>query len=227
MSLEKNLVERTLAAGTYGIKKTDLRKEFGDQFEAALDSALQKGAVFVEKRGGAYYCWHREFYVQSLLNSDPKFKLTYDLITSLQQSIENSSAQVAKSLEVLSGNVSNLAKLVLEREGYYSAAGQASAQADSSAQHGGNTAPAPRLRAADFQKEFDTILASNSSSIGWVELAKIKNELCEKYDLGTDEFYRLVSEITLQQQNRYELSTGGGEGVMVRGLLHGFVRCIA
>jgi hypothetical protein len=27
-------------------------------------------------------------------------------------------------------------------------------------------------------------------------------------------------------QDKYELSTGGQEGVMVRGLLHGFVRCI-
>jgi hypothetical protein len=79
---------------------------------------------------------------------------------------------------------------------------------------------------ADFKKDFDAALANSASSIGWVELAKLRNELCEKLALSSDEFYRLVEEITSQNQSRYELSTGGGEGVMVRGLLHGFVRCI-
>jgi hypothetical protein len=35
-----------------------------------------------------------------------------------------------------------------------------------------------------------------------------------------------VGELTSQYQDKYELSTGGSEGVMVRGLLHGLVRCI-
>ncbi|HJS82073.1 MAG TPA: hypothetical protein VJ742_04475, partial [Nitrososphaera sp.] len=60
----------------------------------------------------------------------------------------------------------------------------------------------------------------------WVELAKLRNQLCEKLDISSDEFYRLVEGVVSQEQSRYELSTGGGEGVMVRGLLHGFVRCI-
>ena len=78
----------------------------------------------------------------------------------------------------------------------------------------------------EFKKEFDVSLANSSSSIGWVELAKIRNELCDKCSLSTDEFYRLVEEMIGQDQDRYELSTGGGEGILVRGLLHGFVRCI-
>ena len=78
----------------------------------------------------------------------------------------------------------------------------------------------------DFKKEFDVALANSTSSIGWVELAKLRDELCDKCGLSSDEFYRLVEELTNQNQDKYELSTGGSEGVMVRGLLHGFVRCI-
>jgi hypothetical protein len=78
----------------------------------------------------------------------------------------------------------------------------------------------------DFKEEFDVALANSGSSIGWVELAKLRNELCDRCNITADEFYRLVAELTGMHQERYELSTGGGEGVMVRGLLHGFVRCI-
>jgi hypothetical protein len=78
----------------------------------------------------------------------------------------------------------------------------------------------------DFKEEFDVALANSASSIGWIELAKIRNELCDRCNISADEFYSLVGELTSMNQDKYELSTGGGEGVMVRGLLHGFVRCI-
>jgi hypothetical protein len=78
----------------------------------------------------------------------------------------------------------------------------------------------------DFKEEFDVALANSGSSIGWVELAKLRNELCDRCNITADEFYRLVGELTSMHQERYELSTGGSEGVMVRGLLHGLVRCI-
>ena len=49
---------------------------------------------------------------------------------------------------------------------------------------------------------------------------------CDEYNVSPDEFYRLVGELTSMNQDKSETSTGGREGVMVRGLLHGFVRCI-
>jgi hypothetical protein len=57
-------------------------------------------------------------------------------------------------------------------------------------------------------------------------LANIRNKICDSCNISSDEFYRLVRELTSMHQDKYELSTGGQEGVMVRGLLHGFVRCI-
>ena len=78
----------------------------------------------------------------------------------------------------------------------------------------------------DFKEEFDVALTNSGSSIGWIELANIRDRICDSCNISSDEFYRFVGELTSTHQDKYELSTGGREGVMVRGLLHGFVRCI-
>jgi hypothetical protein len=217
MSAEEKLVKSVLSAGSAGIKKTDLRKELGD-VEEALENVISKGEVFVDKRAGAYYCFHKTHYIQSLLNSDPRFKLTYDLI----QSVNNSNKEIARTVETLANNISNLARFVLEIKN--------DQQSSLHQQLIATDIPIPTARRAmsvhDFKEEFDVVLANSGSSIGWMELAKLRNELCDRCNITTDEFYRLVRELTSMHQERYELSTGGGEGVMVRGLLHGFVRCI-
>ncbi len=217
MSAEEKLVKRILSAGSAGIKKTDLRKELGEGIDAVLEKAISRGEVFVDKRASAYYCWHKSHYIQSLLNSDPRFKLTHDMIKSLETSITSSNKELARNVETLANNISNLARLVMEIKSEQSLEALAPAEASKSRRS---------MSVYEFKKEFDVSLANSSSSIGWVELAKIRNELCDKCSLSTDEFYRLVEEMIGQNQDRYELSTGGGEGVMVRGLLHGFVRCI-
>jgi hypothetical protein len=217
MSAEEKLVKRVLSAGSAGIKKTDLRKELGEGIDAVLEKAISRGEVFVDKRASAYYCWHKSHYIQSLLNSDPRFKLTYDMIKSLETSVTSSNKELARNVETLANNISNLARLVMEIKSEQSLEALAPAEASKSKRS---------MSVYEFKKEFDVSLANSSSSIGWVELAKIRNELCDKCSLSTDEFYRLVEEMIGQNQDRYELSTGGGEGVMVRGLLHGFVRCI-
>jgi hypothetical protein len=211
MTAEEKLVRKILSAGSAGAKKADLRKELGE-IEATLEGLVSKGTVFVDKRGSAYYCFHKDHYVQSLLNSDPRFRLTYDMIKSLEESSRASSRDLAHAVETLANNISNLARLVTERA--------ASAPVPASA------ASSRSITIVDFKKEFDSALANSASSIGWVELAKVKSEVCAKCGISADDFYRLVGELTGQYQDKYELSTGGGEGVMVRGLLHGFVRCI-
>ncbi len=231
MSAEEKLVNRILSAGSAGVKKTDLRKEFGD-IDTTLEKIISNGDIFVDKRANAYYCFHKSHYIQSLLNSDPRFKLTYDMIKSLDESVSTSNKELTRTLETLASNVSNLARFVLEAK---------NDQQQLSLQHQMLAHDVPIAGAAgaaalqqqtstmsfhDFKEEFDTALANSRSSIGWIELAKIRNELCGRYNISTDEFYRLVAELTSMNQDKYELSTGGGEGVMVRGILHGFVRCI-
>jgi len=207
---EKLVIKRILSAGSAGIKKTDLRKEFGD-VEGVLEEIVSRGEVFVDKRAGAYYCFHRDTYVQSLLNTDPRFKLTYEMLRSLEESVST-----------LANNISNLSRFVLELKNEQ----QSSLFQQQLATASPTTTRRATISSTDFKAAFDTALSNSASSIGWVELAKLRNELCEKCGLSTEEFYRFVEELTNQDQNRYELSTGGGEGVMVRGLLHGFVRCI-
>ena len=207
---EKLVIKRIHSVGSAGIKKTDLRKEFGE-IDSVLEEIISRGEVFVDKRAGAYYCWHRESYVQSLLNSDPRFKLTYDILKSMEETVGT-----------LANNISNLSRYVLEMKNEQ----QSSVYQQQIATASGSGTASRGLSVGDFKKEFDSALANSSSSIGWVELAKLRNQLCEKLDISSDEFYRLVEGVVSQEQSRYELSTGGGEGVMVRGLLHGFVRCI-
>ena len=225
MTAEEKLVNRILSAGSAGIRKSDLRKEFGD-IDIALEAMISNGDVFVDKRANAYYCFHKNHYIQSLLNSEPRFRLTYDMIKSLEESVSSSNKELAHRVETLANNISNLTRFVLETRTYLQ---RSSLQQQ---KFGGNVPISSEVRnrtmmsAHDFKEKFDVALSNSGSSIGWIELARIRNELCEKYDVSPDEFYRLVGELTNLNQDKYELSTGGSEGVMVRGLLHGFVRCI-
>jgi hypothetical protein len=222
MSVEEKLVNRILSFGSAGIKKTDLRREFGD-IDTPLENIISKGDIFVDKRANVYFCFHKSHYVQSLLNSDPRFKLTYEMIKSVNESVSSSSKDLLRTIEILANNISNLANVVLEmKNDQQSWLAQRMLTRDvpiTGVQMG-------MMSVHDFKEEFDVALANSGSSIGWIELANIRNKICDSCNISSDEFYRLVGELTSMHQDKYELSTGGREGVMVRGLLHGFVRCI-
>jgi hypothetical protein len=222
MTVEEELVNKILSAGSAGLKKTDLHKEFGD-IGTQLEKVISKGEVFVDKRGNAYYCFHKSHYIQSLLNSDPRFKLTYDLISSLNESVISSNRELTRTIETLANNISNLRRVILETKN------NKQSLLEQQILTAGAPIPAVQRKTMsihDFKQEFDVALSNSGSSVGWIELAKIRNELCDRCNISTDEFYRLVDELTSMNQDKYELSTGGVEGVMVRGLVHGFVRCI-
>jgi hypothetical protein len=222
MSVEEKLVNRIFSFGSAGIKKTDLRREFGD-IDNTLENLISRGDIFIDKRANAYFCFHKSHYIQSLLNSDPRFRLTYEMIKSVDDSVSSSSKDLVRAIEILANNVSNLASLLLEmKNDPRSWLAQLTLTHDvpiTEIQEG-------KMSVQEFKEEFDVVLANTGSSIGWIELANIRNKICNHCNISSDEFYRLVSELTNMHQDKYELSTGGREGVMVRGLLHGFVRCI-
>ena len=222
MSVEEKLVNRIFSFGSAGIKKTDLRREFGD-IDNTLENLISKGDIFVDKRANVYFCFHKSHYIQSLLNSDPKFRLTYEMIKSVNDSVSSSSKDLVRAVEILANNVSNLASLLLEmKNDPRSWLAQLMLTHDvpvTGIQEG-------KMSVHEFKEEFDVALANTGSSIGWIELANIRNKICDQCNISSDEFYQLVGELTNMHQDKYELSTGGREGVMVRGLLHGFVRCI-
>lgn len=222
MSVEEKLVNRIFSFGSAGIKKTDLRRELGD-IDTPLENLISKGDIFVDKRANAYFCFHKSHYIQSLLNSDPRFKLTYEMIKSVNESVSSSSKDLVRTIETIANNISNLASVVLEmKNDQQSWLAQQMLTRDvpiTGVQMG-------TMSVHDFKEEFDVALANSGSSVGWIELANIRNKICDSCNISSDEFYRLVGELTTIHQDKYELSTGGREGVMVRGLLHGFVRCI-
>ena len=47
-----------------------------------------------------------------------------------------------------------------------------------------------------LKNNFDSVLIGNrSTSIGWVELSSVKDEICESCDISDNEFYTYVSEL--------------------------------
>jgi hypothetical protein len=214
MSAEEKLIQRITWCGSVGVKKTDLRKEFvGEDIDRTLEDLVTRGDIYIDKKAGAYYCWHREYYLQSLLNSDPKFRILYQSIKSLEQSINKTSDALAKTLEsstsdIISG-LSELNKETMET---------------CNLENGLSAGFATQLE--QFKMDFDGSVSNYANSIGWVEFAKVRNELCAKYNISHEQFYHLAEELVSKYDKKYELSTGGHEGITIRGLLHGFVRCV-
>ena len=78
-----------------------------------------------------------------------------------------------------------------------------------------------------FKNIFDGVLSKHSDSLRWMELAKIRAEICDQFAITNDQFYSLVEELTSQYPDKYELSSGGQEGLTLRSALtHGLVRYI-
>src|SRR5215469_12752565 len=107
MLAEEQVIERIYSAGQVGINKDDLRKEFA---QPEIDTLLQKltsdGQIFIDKKGTAYYCWVKENYLEYLLNSDPRFRLTQEAIHSLEQSIHENTDRLAVALDAMGARTS-------------------------------------------------------------------------------------------------------------------------
>jgi hypothetical protein len=198
MSSEELVLEKILSTGTSGIKKSDLKKEFTTfDLDKTLENLVNEGKVCIDKKGAAYYCWTSEVYLKHLYGVDPKFRILIERMKFIERKLDSHSNSVKDALNGLID--------LLKTEG-----------AD-------NTA---LVNLDNFKIEFDTILSKSNSSIGWIELGQVRNELSQKFDLSKNEFYELVEQLMNAYHNEYELSTGGNEGVILRGLLHGYVRGI-
>jgi hypothetical protein len=199
MSSEQLVLEKILSTGSNGIKKSDLKKEFTSfDLDQTLENLVNNGKVCVDKKGAAYYCWTAEIYVKHLNSVDPKFRILLERIKIIERKLDSQSNSVK---DALNGLIE-----VLKSEN--------------------SELPKALVNLDNFKIEFDTILSKSTSSIGWIELGNVRSELSQKFDLDKNEFYELVEQLVNSYQNEYELSTGGSEGLILRGLLHGFVRGI-
>ena len=198
MSSEELVLEKILSTGTTGIKKSDLKKEFtAFDLDKTLENLVNDGKVCIDKKGAAYYCWTAEVYLKHLYSVDPKFRILIERMKHIERKLDIHSNSVK---DALNGLIE-----LLKAEG---------------ADHN------VLVNLDNFKIEFDTILSKSNSSIGWIELGQVRNELTQKFELSKNEFYELVEQLVNAYHNEYELSTGGNEGVILRGLLHGYVRGI-
>ena len=198
MSSEELVLEKILSTSTTGIKKSDLKKEFtAFDLDKTLENLVNDGKVCIDKKGAAYYCWTAEVYLKHLYSVDPKFRILIERMKHIERKLDIHSNSVK---DALNGLIE-----LLKTEG-----------ADHNA----------LVNLDNFKIEFDTILSKSNSSIGWIELGQVRNELTQKFELSKNEFYELVEQLVNAYHNEYELSTGGNEGVILRGLLHGYVRGI-
>jgi hypothetical protein len=199
MSSEELVLEKILSTGSNGIKKSDLKKEFTSfDLDQTLENLVNNGKVCVDKKGAAYYCWTAEVYVKYLNSVDPKFRILLERIKIIERKLDTQSNSVK---DALNGLIEVL-------------------KSDNS------ELPKALVNLDNFKIEFDTILSRSTSSIGWIELGNVRSELSQKFDLDKNEFYELVEQLVNSYHNEYELSTGGSEGLILRGLLHGYVRGI-
>lgn len=75
-----------------------------------------------------------------------------------------------------------------------------------------------------FQTQFDDSISKLSSSLGWVPFSDIRQKVCDSLEISQEKFYTLASSLIESNQAKYEISTGGPEGIIVRGMMHGYVR---
>jgi len=208
-------MNRISQAGEKGVRKTELKKEFqNSSVEDEIESLLGNGEIVMDKKGTAYYLWRSDDYMKYLLTTDTKFRLLYNKIEEMKAQLEDRFK-----------NGGSYRDTDRTRNIYYYDSGSFESR-NNSVSFLTRMDQTSNLDNDKFRKEFDSVLKKCSGSSGWVLLSRIREEMERKYNLRQEDFYSLVKEITNREYDTYELSSGGTEGITIRGLLHGFVRCI-
>ncbi len=215
MSLEEKIFDKIFSSGVSGLKKTDLSKEFASvNLDTILNTWIKENKIIISKKGSTNYCWHKDSYYQYLLDSDPKFKYTFELLKEMSTSFNKLSTSIDKHVEKLEGKMMVLMDSIL---------------ATATNKHtfeNSIASPQKVINLQNFSEDFDLTICKYSDSIGWVPLATLRNDLSNKYEISEKEFYDIAEQLVNENRSKYELSTGGNEGIMIRGLVYGYVRCL-
>lgn len=213
MSLEEKIFQQIFSSGVEGVKKTILKKEYPDiDIDKNLDYWVNNGEIIISKKANTFYCWQKDNYFQYLINSDPKYKYVYEMLKDLRDSFHSFSTTVDKQVEKLDSRLILLMDSLLTN--------------NTQKPEASSPSPLSSLDIDTFKHDFDLSISKHSGSSGWVELPTIKNDLCLKYQITDHQFYNYVEQLVDHFKEDYELSSGGAEGIIIRGLLHGFVRCL-
>jgi hypothetical protein len=215
MSIEEKIIGRIFSSGVAGIKKTDLKKEFTSvDLEIILNDWVKQNEIVISKKANTNYCWHKDNYFQYLLNSDPKFKYVFELLKEVQTSFQTLSMSMNKHMEKLDNKMILLMDSLL-------ATTTSGNTLENSIPH-----PNKMVDLENFKEDFNLTINKYSDSIGWVPLSTLRNDITKKYEITENEFYDLAEQLINENRSQYELSSGGNEGILVRGLIYGYVRCV-
>jgi hypothetical protein len=207
--------KRIAGSGIEGIRRVDLEKRHGPKVKKNIQELLEKGTVFTDKKKGAVTYWTKENYLQYLVNNKVS-GLTSELdkrLTAIRSDISQKVAGMVAEAKVATQTATKIAS-------------QAAQVAQSAQKEGNGGHNGKHMTLDQFKMEFDRTMATMPTAIGWVELGIIRENICGKYSISKQDFYSLASQLFDQFNSGYELSSGGSEGVVVRGLVHGFVRRI-
>lgn len=215
MSLEEKIFDKIFSSGVSGLKKTDLSKEFASvNLDNILNTWIKENKIIISKKGSTNYCWHKDSYYQYLLDSDPKFKYTFELLKEMSTSFNKLSNSIDKHVEKLEGKMMVLMDSIL------------ATTTNKRTFENSIANPQKVINLQNFSEDFDLTICKYSDSIGWVPLATLRNDLSNKYEISEKEFYDIAEQLVNENRSKYELSTGGNEGIMIRGLVYGYVRCL-
>ena len=220
MSLEEKIFDKIFSSGVSGLKKTDLTKEFASvDLDNILNTWIKENKIIISKKGSTNYCWHKDSYFHYLLESDPKFKYTFEILKEVQISFQKLSTSIDKHVEKLEGRMIVLLDSILATT---------TNNNNNNNNVYENSIPKPQkvINLQNFSDDFDSTICKYSDSIGWVPLVTLRNDLSHKYEISEKEFYDLAEQLVNENRSKYELSTGGNEGIMIRGLVYGYVRCL-
>ncbi len=84
-----NLYEVVSSSGISGIKKTELRKEFGKECESEIEKLVGSDKIIVDHKGIAHFVWTKENYLSHLSKNDPKYKIIFNKVKELEKKLEN------------------------------------------------------------------------------------------------------------------------------------------
>jgi hypothetical protein len=218
MSNKDDILDTINSFGSVGIKKTELKKKYNiDDFDIILNELIDDERIYISKKGTFLYCWNKESYLNYMMKSDLKFKYLYESMGNIQNKINDYSDSIFKYIENIEGELNEL------KNSFNNIVDKIN---DTNLKPVKSSGFFNSVSLDDFKENFDKMLLQKSSSIGWVDLSSIKNEICQIFDLTDNEFYNYVSTIVEISPEKYELSSGGYEGVVLRGIIHGFVRRI-
>jgi len=184
--MEDEILKKVSSSGLNGIKRIELKRTFGQNFENVLENLIEKQQIIVEKKANTYFVWTKESYSKRV-QDNPKFKLASSKATKLKSAKSETINHIRDVQNTI--NVSHQIN--------------------------------PNI---DFKIEFDKCLTESSTSIGWMPFSQIRKKICDTKHISSDHFYTLASELVENHRENYEISSGGKEGIMMRGLVHGFVR---